>query len=397
MKINIKISKFAVIIIFLLQADVFSQSNIGNVLNEISKNNKTIVTNTQLQESRKLEFQTGQSLYNPFVEVTNLFGQPGDDGSQLELKLIQPFDFPTSYSIRNKVTDLKIRQTEFEKQKVRREILLDAKLTCIELICLNKKKIRLQKRTEAAGSLLNLYQTKMEKGEGSILDVNKSKINLLNLKTDLTLIENKIEEMNEKLTELNAGNKIVFADTSYPVTPDILQFELLENEIEKDDPVIKSLLQDKLISQSQTELSRSLSLPKFEVGYYYLGLQDRKYNGIHFGISIPLWENNYRTDFHRSKTLHSNLEIEAHRIEHLYEIKKLYGKYETLKDAMTGYRETLESSDNEDILKKALVAGEITSINYFLEAQFIYTSLDKFLELEKEYHMVIAELYKHRL
>ncbi|MBK9333115.1 MAG: TolC family protein [Ignavibacteria bacterium] len=397
MKININILSAFALILSLLQTGVYSQSNIDNVLKEISKNNKSIIANTQLQESRKLEYQTGQSLYNPFVEVTNLFGQSGDNGSQLEFKLIQSFDFPTSYSKRNKVSGLKIQQTDFEKQIMRREILLEAKLTCIELICLNKKKIQMLKRVETAGSLLNLYQTKLEKGEGNILDVNKSKINLLNLKTDLVLIENEIEELNEKLTGLNAGNIIVFADTSYPVTQVIPQFEILENEIEISDPSIKSLQQEKLISQSQVELSKSLSLPKFEVGYYYLGLRDTKYNGIHFGISIPLWENNYRTDYHRSKTLYSNLEIEAHLNDHLYEIKKLYGKYETLKEAMTGYRETLVSSDNVDILNKALIAGEITSINYFLEAQYLYTSFDKFLELEKEYNIIIAELYKHKL
>lgn len=397
MKSNKTIFIAFILTCFMVNTDAFSQSNIETVINEISRNNKSLIANAQLIHSKKLESKVGISLYNPFVEVTNLFGASDNQGNQTEFKVIQAFDFPTSYSKRNKLSELKIQQTKFEKEIIRQNVLLQAKLICMELIYSNKLKLQLAGRAAVTETLLNLYQTKLDKGEGNILDVNKAKINVLNDKTVLRVLENKIIELNQKLTELNGGKIILFADTLYPVSPELPGFEKLESIIIKSDPLRKSLLQEKLINQGQVELSRSLSLPKFEIGYYYLGLSNQNFNGVHLGFSIPIWENNYRTDFYKSKTLYSNLEIESHKNEQYYEIKQMYEKYETLRGAVDEYRSILESVKSEQLLLNALNIGEISSVEYFLEVNYYYSSYDKFLELEKEYQKVIAELNKYRL
>lgn len=390
---------FPVVILILITSysDSLSQSNLDRTLDEISKNNKSLIANNQYLQSKKLESRVGNSLYNPFVEVTNLFGNSDNQGDQTEIKVIQSFDFPTSYSKRNKVADLKIGQTDFEKDILRQDILLEAKLTCIELIYFNKKKMLLKKRTESMKSLLDLFQLKMDKGEGNILDVNKAKINLLNSNSELLVLENKINELNQKLTELNGGNRIIFNDTLYPVIPVIPDFANLEHIIEEADPHRKSIVQEKLIYQSQVELSKSLSLPKFELGYYYLGLTNQNFNGIHLGFSLPLWENNYRSDFYRSKSLSSDLDLESHDNEHYYEIKKQYDRYEVLKNVLNEYQLTLESINSEMLLSNALNLGEISILEYFVELSFYYSSADKYKELEMEYNKVVAEMFKFRL
>jgi hypothetical protein len=241
--------------------EIFSQSSVENILKEISGNNKTLIANSQSMKSKKLESMVGQSLYNPFIEVTNLFG-PNDAGDQTEFKLIQPFDFPTSYSKRNKVSDLKIQQTGFEHSILKQDILLEAKLICFELIYFNKKRLQLLRRMQTSEVIHEMYLTKMNRGEGNVLDVNKSKLNLANADMDLLLVENKIKEFNDELTELNGGKKIIFNDTIYPSVPVLPDFVTLESKIESNDPVRKLLYQEKLISQGQTELSKNFKPAK---------------------------------------------------------------------------------------------------------------------------------------
>ena len=387
----------SIFVCLIINFNAFSQSNVESVIKEISGNNKSLIANAQLLQSKKLESKVGISLYNPFIEITNLFGASDNKGDQTEFKVIQAFDFPTSYSKRNKLSDLKMQQTNFEREIFRQNVLLEAKLICMELIYLNKKKLILTRRSVIIENLFNLYQTKLEKGEGNILDVNKAKINLLNIKTELLVLENEINELNQRLIELNGGKSIIFNDTLYPVTPPIPEFATLENTIEESDPLRKSLLQEKLINQGQIDLSKSLSLPKFEIGYYYLGLSNQNFNGIHLGFSIPLWENNYRTDFYKSRVLYSNLEIESHKTEHYYEIKQQYDKYETLGNALNEYLTVLESLKSEELLINALNVGEISILEYFIEVNYYNLSYDKFLELEKEYNKVVAELFKYQL
>ena len=246
-------------------------------------------------------------------------------------------------------------------------------------------------------TLLDLFQIKMDKGEGNILDVNKAKINLLNSSSELRVLENEINELNQRLTELNGGNKILFSDTLYPVIPVIPDFENLEHTIENADPHRKYIIQEKQIHQSQVELSKALSLPKLELGYYYLGLTNQNFNGIHLGFSLPLWENNYRSDFYRSRSLSSDLELESHDNEHFYEIKKQYDQYEVLKNVLNEYQLTLESINSEELLLNALNFGEISILEYFVELSFYYTSVDKYLEMDMEYNKVLAELFKYQL
>jgi len=397
MKSKITIIIASILICLIINFDAFTQSNVETVIKEISGNNKSLIANAQLIQSKKLESKVGISLYNPFIEITNLFGASDNKGDQTEFKVIQAFDFPTAYSKRNKLSNLKIQQSNFEREIFRQNVLLEAKLICLELIYLNKKKLILTRRSVITENLFNLYKTKLDKGEGNILDVNKAKINLLNIKTELLILENEINELNQRLIELNGGKSIVFNDTLYPVIPPIPEFVTLENTIEESDPLRKSLLQEKLINQGQIELSKSLSLPKFEIGYYYLGLSNQNYNGVHFGFSIPLWENNYRTDLYKSRALYSNLEIENHRTEHYYEIKQQYDKYETLRDALNEYLTVLESLKSEELLINALNIGEISILEYFAEVNYYNLSYDKFLELEKEYNKVVAGLFKYQL
>lgn len=246
-------------------------------------------------------------------------------------------------------------------------------------------------------SLLDLFQIKMDKGEGNILDVNKAKINLLNSSSELRVLENEISDLNQRLIELNGGNKIFFSDTLYPVIPLIPVFEDLERTIENADPHRKFINQEKQIYQSQVELSKALSLPKIELGYYYLGLTNQNFNGIHLGFSLPLWENNYRSDFYRSKSRSSDLELESHDNEIYYETKKKYDRFEVLKNVLSEYQLTLASINSEELLLNALNFGEISILDYFIELSFYYTSVDKYLEMDMEYNKVVAELFKYRL
>lgn len=58
---------------------------------------------------------------------------------------------------------------------------------------------------------------------------------------------------------------------------------------------------------------------------------------------------------------------------------------------------TLESINSEKLLLNALNFGEISILDYFVELNFHYSSVDKYLEMDMEYNKVIAELYMFQL
>ena len=50
-----------------------------------------------------------------------------------------------------------------------------------------------------------------------------------------------------------------------------------------------------------------------------------------------------------------------------------------------------------DLLKKALKEGQISLIEYFVEAEMVYKNLQARMQLENQYQKVMASIYKNEL
>lgn len=383
--------------LFLSFAFASAQSQIETVLAGIAKNNKTILANNQYWESQKLLFKTGLAPNNPSVEYDYMIGSPSGAGNQTDFTITQSFDFPTAYVKRKQLSEQQIAQAEFQIQSKRQDILLEAKLICIELVYRNKLSVQLSKRKASTEKLVFDFQKRMEKGEGNILDVNKAQLQLLEIQKQSLENSSVITQLNTKLTELNGGTIIFFSDTIYQTLSVIPSFDQLEKEYEAADPLRKALEQEKNITQKELELSKTMQLPKFEGGYHYQGILGQNFSGFHSGISIPLWENKNAVKQKKAELLFSDLNLQDHLNEHYFEVKRLYEKFQSLQVIFQQYQSVLNSYNNAALLDKAFSSGQISSIEYFMELSYYQNSYTNYLQSEKEYYEVIAELFKYKM
>ena len=375
-----------------------AQSGLETVLTDIAKNNKTLQTQTKYWDAQKLLYNTGITLYDPVVSYDLMRGTPyAIAGNQTDINVMQRFDFPTVYGKKRKLADEQSKQAEFNLKANRQQILLDAKKVCIELIYRNRLQAKIEERKTRTEKFLNDFKTKLDKGEGNVLDVNKAKLQLIEIDKDFQLNVSAINQLTQKLAELNGGKEIIFTDTTYPEHTLVPSFEELENEIEKNDPVRRYLEQQTVIAQKDMEVTKALTLPKFEAGFHYQGILGQEFYGGKIGISIPLWENKNRIKQKKGERSMAELQAEKHRNEHYYDVKQLYERYINLQKTVQNYEQVLSSINSIQLLEKALVYGEITTIQYFLEAGYFYTATNNYLQAEKEYNEVIAELYKYQL
>ena len=375
----------------------YSQSTIENALTEIAKNNKTIQANTQYWNAQKVQYKTGNSLYNPTVEYDYLKGSPANAGNQTDFTITQSFDFPTVYGKKNALASQLDIQADLQLKASNQELLLEAKKICIELVYRNKLQIPLSKRKEATEKWLAHFNKKLETGDGTILDVNKAEIQLLEIKKQFQDNASAIIRLNAQLTSLNGGTAIPLTDVVYFDIPAIPDFETLEKEIEAQDYSRKTLEQEKVIAQKQIDVSKALTLPKMEVGYHYQGILGQTYNGVHTGISLPLWESRNTVKLQKAKMSFAESALTDHINEHYHEIKQLYGRYESLKSIMEDYQKINNSVEPIRLLDKALAAGQISVLEYFVELNYYSTTFNSYLEIEKEYYEVVASLLKYKL
>ena len=380
-----------------LALNLFGQSGVDRVIDEVGVNNKSIEANKKYWEARKQEFKTGLTPYDPQVEYDYLFGSPAGAGNQKDFSITQRLDFPIAYKRKRVLSGRQIEQAELQQRVYRQDILLQAKLIALQIIYLNKRGAELKRRLANTQQLVIDYQKKLDKGDIVILDVNKAKLQLLNLQNEVALNQNEILSAHTKLTALNGGIPITVNDTSYPAPPLIPDFEILDSTIEANDPIIKVYEQEKAVLKQQIAVQRSLNLPKIETGYHSQAILGQSYRGIHAGITIPLWENKNRVRVAQANLEYATANAQTHRIEHRLENKQYYDQLAVRKQTMKQYRDLLSTLNNAELLTKALQLGQITTIQYFYDESYYFLAYDQYLQMEWEYYQAVAKLYKHKL
>ncbi len=311
----------------LVYATVKSQTGFEQVLSEIEKNNKSIISERQYSETQKLSYKTGLNPANPKVEYDYLPGKPEGAGTQKDLAITQGFDFPTVYVNRRSVSHEQIAQSDLQFEAFRQQILIEAKLECIDFVYRMKLQAELNKRLENTNRLLEAIIKKTDQGESNVLDLNKIKLLQLDIKNQVALNETVLKTLQHKLDELNGGIPVNLSQLTYPVIADIPAFEALDSLIESNDPVVKSVKQDREITKEQVSLSKSLTLPKVEGGYHQQSILGQRYQGFHVGMTVPLWENKNRVRTEQARLMHSEFQIIEHRTKHYYENKQNYEQY----------------------------------------------------------------------
>ncbi|NRA10478.1 MAG: TolC family protein [Crocinitomicaceae bacterium] len=374
-----------------------AQSSMDQALESVSRNNKTIQAAKQFVTAKKLEHRTGITPDNPYLSADFLIGKNSSFGNQFDFALIQSLDFPSVYFKKGNLADEQDRLLDISIDELRQKVLLETKETVLEIIYLNGQQKVVEERKSNAQSIVDTYQKKFNLEEINALELNKAKIQLLNIKSDLRNINSGIKMKGDHLSEMNGGVSIQITDSKYTIVEDLPEFKVLENTIEQNDPSLKSLNQQAQVSQSSLELKKAMTLPKFETGYRYQSVLGQTFNGVHIGLNIPLWQHKNELKTERAKAEFVKLEIEEHEIGHSYEIKELYENYKNLKIEFEEYQEVLNDLNSFEILKKSLDLGQMDFITYAMEINFFYDAEDQLKNIEKEYQLAIAKLYKYQL
>ena len=375
-----------------------AQNSIDQVLKSIETNNKSLQANTKMTDAQKLEAQTGKFLANPSVEWEQMWGNRNNPGSEYTLTVKQSLDFPTTYSNKNKLANLKANTIGFQSAAYRQQLLLNAKQTCIEIIYLRKQKSLLDERLANAETMFALYKKRFESGDANQLELNKIQLELLNAQNQSRLNKAALTAAEEQLRNLNGGNPITFDATDYPTGEELINFDQLQAAFMEADPNLKSLTGDKEIANREVKLSRSLTLPKFDVGYKRNAAKDHvASNGFMVGVSIPLFENKNTVKKAKAQAEFATASLEDNRLNLKTNLQQLYQQAEALQISRADYAKVLEQQRNIELLNKALNAGQLSVIDYFTELTTIYDSHQSYLDVEKEYHSILAQLYQYKL
>lgn len=392
--------KFYLITMLILCASLMqasAQSPIDRVLAEVERNNKTIFAGKSYAEAKKAGYRTGLTPSDPRVVYDLLYGSPVEAGNQKEFSIIQSFDFPTTYARRSRLANESMLQTEFEYEALRQSVLLETKLVLIEWIYRNKLDSMLLGRKNDARALVDAIQKSVDAGDGNMVDLNKAALRLIEDTADHSANESKMQQLENRLTELNGGMAASLAGLAYEPLVYVPDLETILVEHRSADPVRNYLEKERNIGQHEIAVAKSLSLPKLEIGYLHHTVLDQRFNGIHLGLSIPVWENKNEVKARQAELLTDEARVQEYATMQHGQIGRLHEQVTSMGETIQAYKRQLASSDNLALLNKSLTLGNISIIDYLVELNFYYSALQKSLEIEMEYYKAVAELFKYKL
>jgi outer membrane protein TolC len=377
-------------------SSLYSQGVTDSIVSQILQNNKTLEAYRKTADAEKIGNKTGIYLSNPEVEFNYLWGSPSVIGNRTDVSVRQSFDFPTAYRYRSQISNLRNEQAELNYQKQRKEILLQARLICVELTSNLARRKELSARLGNASKIADSYQAKFKNGEANVLEFNKAQLILLNLTKVKETLDIEGKELASQLALLNGGNSIDFTDSEFQPLSIPADFEQWYANAEGANPVLQRLKQEIEVLQKQEKLNLAQSLPKFQAGYMSEKVVGQQFQGVTVGVSIPLWENK-NTVRHVQAQAAAAQSLQADQKLHFYNnLKALYSRAVGLQKNLKDYREKLQECNNSDLVLKALDKGEISLLEYLFELTVYYESVDQLIETERNLHRTWVELNQYR-
>ncbi len=374
-----------------------SMESIDSVLAAVERNNLELRALQQNNEASRLEIQSQNNLQQDISVSYSPFFTRGYDGvSSSELVVSMGFDFPSQYVSRGKSGKLQTQALDMQYALQRRDILLQAQLLCLDLVRINQEKELLDTRMANADELLALMEKRFAEGGANIIEVNKVKMERMNVRTLAAQNEAARQNALQSLRAMNGNIPVELLAAEYPAASDIVDYDEFYAEVMATDAGILSAEASVDAAAQEIKVNRQNWLPKFEVGYRRNTAMTEASHGFLVGASLPIFSSRNKTKIAEARHTAAQSELENARLQAETQLQSRYNELQQIRSAVQTYDVPLMHS-TLDALKSAVLAGQMSVIDYYVEADNVYGNLSTYLSLENQYRKLLAEAYRNRL
>lgn len=375
-------------------SSVSGVSSVDSVLKAVLANNLRLKALVHENEADILDLRSENVLGAPSIEYSPFF-QGGKSGVQnSELIVSQQFDFPTQYIGRRKKTRLQTSLLDSKYLVARREIALQTRLLCMDIIRMNQVIDMLDRRLADAETVLHLFEKRLEAGDANILELNKAKLERMDVKKQKAQAESERVSLVRQLQDLNGGIAVELRQTSFPEYLMEKNFDaFLQRTIDSDASVRLARAGVETANQD-ISISRQSWLPALTVGYRRDTEGSERFNGFLVGASFPLFSTKSKIRAAKERGESARILLDDTRRQAESEIRTRY-------EEMTRLHSVLDHTDVEllqqtlQLLQLAIQHGELTALQYYAETTSIYEKLQSHIDLHCMYSRLMVELYRN--
>lgn len=363
------------------RADVF-----GEVAARLASANTSGAVSFWNLEAEKGALRGAVAPADPEVEFEYLWPSESGELNRWSVGVSQELpDFRKIKATGRVVSALDAMQT-YEERSIYAENLFEAEKKLIEYIGAKKDVAMLQRIHENFDSLSVTYQRAWERGEVTILDLNKIKIEHARASSANDEADGNLAALEREIIALSGGT-LTAADLDgleeYPVFMTdgrIMMYDAGEMEAAvRNSPQFKALEAKLGVADAKINLASKARFPQFSIGYVHAYEDGSHFNGLSAGMTLPVFSRNAEKASAQGEQFALKAENEQELKGMIASVQADCSRARALKGQLDMLGPVIENTNNVRLLKLALDGGEISLLDYLQEISY-------FTEAAREYN-----------
>lgn len=386
----------ALLLLLSLTAQAQESLTTQAALESIGRNNLQLQALEQEHGAQVLEAKAENTLSGPSVEYSPFYQKGYHGMAESELIVSEEFDFPTKYAARNKQANLRRQALDQQYLQARRDILLQAQTLCFDLIRLNQTLRMHRQRLNDSEDMLRLFQKRMDAGDGNLLELNKVKIDRMDVQKLVSNAESERLDLVQQLQELNGGQPIDVTDTRFPDQPLDIDCEAFVRQTLSTHADVLAAEADLKATSHEVGMAQREWLPNVKLGYRRNTEQRESLNGFMVGVAFPMFSSQSRVRAAKMRQNSSQLQLEQARQSAESTLRSRYQQLVSLRRVLD-HDDVEMMTETLALLNKALQHGEISALQYYTEISSIYEKLQTHIDTHCQAAKLYAELHANEL
>lgn len=371
---------------------VQAQNEVERVLQSVEQHNTTLVALRHETEAAKVGNHTNLNLPNPEVEFGYLWGSPSSIGHRKDVSAVQSFDFATVSGAKRRLARQQDALADWQYKESRMQLLLEAHHLCLDAIYYNAMCKELMQRKQYAEEITSAQQKRLEQGDINRIEYNQVKLDLAAVSAELMRCNTERAAVMAELQRLNGGEPLLIEATDYPAVAIANDFEAWYAEAEQKSPALAYVKQQIDVANRELAVRRADGLPTVSLGFMGEYVSGENYQGVKVGMSIPLWANKNRVRQAKAEVEAAKARQTDARQQFYSRLHNLFVQQRGLRQVVQSYQEALRATDNTSLLKKALDAGSISTMDYLLGARMYYDAVNQKMDACRAWQKTVAEM-----
>ncbi|MEO9531032.1 MAG: CusA/CzcA family heavy metal efflux RND transporter [Crocinitomicaceae bacterium] len=284
----------------------------------LQNNNEVRLAENQIELSR----QNKKAAFNPGkTNLNGQFGQYNSAESDFGFSISQDFEFPTVYTSQWNLAKEHVVGAELELEVVRNKLRLLIRNSWNQMALLTESKKLLIYEDSLMQRFVKAAQLRYEVEATNLLEKVTAESKSLEIRNQLSIIDaDLLIQQRELSILLNDSTGLVFNPSQ--LTKMEMEF-LQDSSLLKSNPFLAYTNQQIEIANAEIKTNKARFLPDLSLGYFNqsmigtptqsgsIGTLGDRFQGVEFGLSIPLFFGSYKSNVKTSKIERENAQLNA--------------------------------------------------------------------------------------